>query len=223
MPAAELIKGNRGLAKAQILASIKGIEVVVCSDQNLKQLISNKSLKVIQIGSVILRKTRLLISIKKVGEKMKISQTSTPDDYKFIKKAQSLVLKSDCWWRPTACVFVRNDKIVTTAVSHNPWQTSCQKLSLKPADISLSDGEQISFCDAIHAEKSGIAQAARKGISLDGTSLYVTVCPCEECAKGVIEAGVKRVVFDSDYYDRAGLLLLNKNRIKIAKISKEKK
>jgi dCMP deaminase len=47
-----------------------------------------------------------------------------------------------------------------------------------------------------HAEENAVAHAARTGVSLKGCTVYVTHCPCARCARSLIQAGVKRVVFD---------------------------
>ncbi len=218
----ELTPGSRGLAKAQILASMEGVEAVfACSEQELEQLVAGEFGQVEQFGEVILSKKKLLPPTEVFAEEVEVKQTSDPLDRQFMLEAQRLLSESTCWWRPTACVFVLNEEVIMTGACFTPWQTNCKELPIRPADIFLAPGEKISFCDGIHSEKIGIARAARKGISLDGASLYVTSCPCEECAKEIIEAGIKRVVFDKEYYDRKGLLLLQKSKVQIAKIKNE--
>lgn len=49
-----------------------------------------------------------------------------------------------------------------------------------------------------HAERNAIYYAARKGIALEGSTLYVDWCPCTDCARGVIQAGIERLVIDGD-------------------------
>jgi dCMP deaminase len=72
----------------------------------------------------------------------------------------------------------------------------------------------------IHAESNAIGWAARYGISTEGTTLYTTVSPCINCAKLIITAGIKEVVYKSEY-DRPednGIELLKKAKILITKI-----
>ena len=52
---------------------------------------------------------------------------------------------------------------------------------------------------AVHAEQNVIAMAARKGISLEGATLYVTHFPCDTCFKLVINAGIKEIVYEEMY------------------------
>lgn len=45
-----------------------------------------------------------------------------------------------------------------------------------------------------HAERNAIYNSARRGIALSGTTLYSTLCPCMDCARGIVQSGIKRVV-----------------------------
>lgn len=57
----------------------------------------------------------------------------------------------------------------------------------------------------VHAEMNVLSYCARKGISLEGTTLYCTHSPCNNCLKHLIQAGVREVIFQYDYTDNAGL------------------
>jgi len=67
----------------------------------------------------------------------------------------------------------------------------------------------------IHAEANAILFAAKEGIPLKDTTLYVTLSPCSECSKMIIQSGIKRVVFKELYRDTNGLELMEKCGIKI--------
>ena len=51
-----------------------------------------------------------------------------------------------------------------------------------------------------HAEQNAIVQAAKHGVSIEGATLYCKMTPCLTCAKMLINAGIKRVVAEKDYY-----------------------
>lgn len=61
----------------------------------------------------------------------------------------------------------------------------------------------------VHAEANTIAFAARKGIATEGATLYVTLSPCIDCAKLIINAGIKRVIYWEAYRDQKPLRLLD--------------
>lgn len=62
--------------------------------------------------------------------------------------------------------------------------------------------------EVIHAEVNAIAKAAREGVSTLGSTLYVTLAPCIECSKMLIQAGVEKVVYKEMYRDETGVQLL---------------
>jgi dCMP deaminase len=88
--------------------------------------------------------------------------------------------------------------------------------------MTPGDEEHLDTCPAaspctkaVHAEANGIAYAARKGVSLEGSELHVTISPCLACAMLIVNAGVVRVVFEHDYRDTSGMELLVKAGIRI--------
>ena len=60
----------------------------------------------------------------------------------------------------------------------------------------------------IHAEQNALMFCAKNGIPTDGTTMYVTLSPCATCAKLLVQAGIKRVVFLEYYKDLGGLEFL---------------
>lgn len=62
--------------------------------------------------------------------------------------------------------------------------------------------------NATHAEANALAFAARQGISTDNSVLFVTVAPCDTCSKLLIAAGIRRVYYEEEYRDPAGVELL---------------
>ncbi|AHY25197.1 dCMP deaminase [Pectobacterium bacteriophage PM2] len=54
----------------------------------------------------------------------------------------------------------------------------------------------------IHAELNSILFAARKGVSIEGATLYTTASPCPECTKAISQSGIKKVVY-AEFYDRS--------------------
>lgn len=62
--------------------------------------------------------------------------------------------------------------------------------------------------EVIHAEEACILKAAKEGLSVFGSTVYITHPPCRHCASMLISVGVTRVVYDNTYRDLSGLLLL---------------
>jgi dCMP deaminase len=71
----------------------------------------------------------------------------------------------------------------------------------------------------LHAEANAITKVAKSNNSSEGSTLYVTSSPCMECAKLIIQAGIKRVVFADHYHDAGGLGLLERAGIEVEQIN----
>ncbi len=69
--------------------------------------------------------------------------------------------------------------------------------------------------EVIHAEINAIAKAARQGIPTKNSILYVSISPCIECAKIIIQSGITNVIYEQQYRDVSGIELLKKANVKI--------
>ena len=69
----------------------------------------------------------------------------------------------------------------------------------------------------LHAEANAISKVARSGNSSDGATLYVTDSPCMECSKLIIQAGIRRVVYDREYRILDGIDLLRRAGIQVVR------
>lgn len=67
--------------------------------------------------------------------------------------------------------------------------------------------------EVLHAEANAILKLAKNGISSKDATLYITMSPCFECAKLIIQSGIKRVVYTEEYRIKSGLTLLKKANI----------
>ena len=73
--------------------------------------------------------------------------------------------------------------------------------------------------EVLHAESNAIAKCAKWISSTEGATLYVTLSPCFECAKMIIQAGITRVCYEEEYRDNTGIEFLKKNGIVVNKIT----
>ena len=80
------------------------------------------------------------------------------------------------------------------------------------------DGELHTKAEVLHAESNAITKCAKWGSTTDGATLYVTLSPCMECSKLIIQSGIRRVVYKELYRNGDGLKLLSDLGIKVDKI-----
>jgi len=76
--------------------------------------------------------------------------------------------------------------------------------------IDPETGEYITKPEVIHAELNCVLKAAKEGISVDGSTIYVTLSPCAPCAAMLVQVGIRELVFMESYRDKQGVFdLLN--------------
>jgi dCMP deaminase len=71
---------------------------------------------------------------------------------------------------------------------------------------------------AVHAEANSVYFAARKGVSVEGCTIFCTTEPCVKCAEAIIQSGISKVVYKQEYTDHSGLELLNKASVEVERI-----
>lgn len=72
----------------------------------------------------------------------------------------------------------------------------------------------------LHAEANAITKVAKSNNSSEGSTLYVTMAPCVECSKLIIQSGIERVVYKEDYRNRDGIRLLEMANIQVDRLGK---
>jgi dCMP deaminase len=106
--------------------------------------------------------------------------------------------KSSDWWRQVGSVLVKDGKVIISGYNkHLPTDFS-PYINGDPRN-NFDAGIRIDLCTAIHAEAAMIATAAKNGIKLEGSSVYVTTFPCPTCARLLAEAGIKKVLYSKGY------------------------
>lgn len=175
------------------LEEIKGKEIILVQDEISRNLY-NKYLtgENIEWESVFLRWDKSKILSEKPLENIPISQDGF--DIKMMEEAYKEAEKSSDWWRQIGAVLVKDKEIIIRGNNkdlpsdYTPYQVGEVRDFFKA-------GERQELANTIHAEQKIIAEAAKSGISLQGTSLYVNIFPCPVCAKLIAFSGIKNLYF----------------------------
>lgn len=143
------------------------------------------------------------------------------DEY-FMEIASLVSSRSTCLRRQVGAVFVRDKHIIATGYNGAPRGiTHCLDTGCLREQLGIPSGERHEICRGTHAEQNAIIQAALHGVSTEGATLYCTHQPCILCAKMLINAGVKRVVFQGDYPDGLSLELMTEAELEILQWNKK--
>jgi dCMP deaminase len=115
---------------------------------------------------------------------------------------------SYCERKKVGALIVKEDNVI--AIGYNGT------ISGFPNVCELQDGT--TRPDVLHAESNAIAKCAKSFNSSDGATLYVTLSPCFECAKIIIQSGINNVIYLEKYRNLDGLNLLTKSNINVQQI-----
>lgn len=141
---------------------------------------------------------------------------SSWDEY-FMQIAEIVKTRSTCLRRQVGAVIVKDNHIITTGYNGAPSGLEhCIDLGgCHREKLNIPSGERHELCRALHAEQNAIIQAANIGVSTKDATIYVTLQPCVICAKMIINAGIKKIVFKGKYPDELSLNMLNEAKIEM--------
>ncbi len=123
------------------------------------------------------------------------------DEY-FMQIANTVATRATCDRGRAGCVVVRDRQILVTGYVGSPrGLPHCDDVGHYMKKVIHEDGHVSQHCvRTIHAEQNAITQAARHGIALKDSTIYVRMTPCRTCAMLIINVGIKRVVCEKKYH-----------------------
>jgi len=126
------------------------------------------------------------------------------DEY-FMEVCRSIAKRATCDRGRSGCVIARDNQILVTGYVGSPaGLPHCDEVGHQFKKLQHEDGSVTQHCvRTVHAEQNAICQAARRGIPIDGATLYCRMTPCRTCAMLIINCGIKRVVAERKYHDSA--------------------
>ena len=140
-------------------------------------------------------------------------------DKYFMEKAYEQASKSFCIRSKVGCIIVKNNEIISQGYNNTTGGIEdCTKLGCIRDKLKIPHGEKREVCRAICAEQLAITEAARNGIELDGSTIYVTSRPCYICSKMIVSSGIKEIVYDKEYPDELAINYLKEVGINVRKI-----
>ncbi|UCD91859.1 MAG: dCMP deaminase family protein [Methanobacteriota archaeon] len=143
-----------------------------------------------------------------------------PRDEYYMNIAIDVSKRATCTRRQIGSVVVNGDEIKSTGYNGNPrGLPHCDEIGCIRDEQEIPSGERMEVCTAVHAEQNALLQA---GKGSKGAVLYTTIVPCNTCAKMIINAGIKRVVYLDGYPEKMGLDLLNQANIPVEKLDMER-
>ncbi len=129
-------------------------------------------------------------------------------DQRYIEMADVWARNSYCKRRQVGALLVKDRMIISDGYNGTPsgFENVCE------------DENGVTKPYVLHAEANAISKVAQSGNSSNGATLYVTASPCMECAKLIIQSGIKRVVYRDEYRLTDGIDLLRRAGIEVEKV-----
>jgi dCMP deaminase len=126
-------------------------------------------------------------------------------DQYFIDMMDTVATRATCDRGKSGCIIVKDKRIICTGyVGSPPGLGHCDDVGHLMKQVIDDDGTTRQHCmRTIHAEQNAICQAAKHGISLEGSTLYCKMEPCRVCAMLIISCGIAKVVAKSQYHAAA--------------------
>lgn len=155
----------------------------------------------------------------KVMDETKLERKRPSWDEYFISIAKLVATRSTCLRRQVGAVVVKDKQVLATGYNGAPTGiTHCDQVGCLREELEIPSGQRHEICRALHAEQNAFLQAAKHGVNLSESSLYITVQPCSICAKMIINAGIKKVIIAGDYPDEFALDFLKEAGIEMVVI-----
>lgn len=163
------------------------------------------------------------ILLELASEHYDLHETKKIKKQKWDKRFMDLALMVSSWStcarvdRQVGSVIVKNNRVIATGYNGAPSgimdcveRGYCIREKLK-----IESGTRAEICFSTHAEQNALVQAAKMGIAVDGSTIYVTHRPCVICTKLLINAGIKRIVYAFNYPDEFSVELLKQTGIEL--------
>ena len=205
---------------ASIQKIAKSKSTIIMPDEDVSRTIAEKYFSNCGVifESIFLRwDTQASLTQKEVNPDAVVSEKEF--DRLMIAAAEKEAEKSSDFWRHIGALVVKGGKIILK--THNQLMPTEQTAYIVgDSRGNFHKGDHVELTMALHSEIGLVAEAAKKGISLDGTSMYVTTFPCPPCAKAVAFSGVKKLYYSDGYGMLDGEEVLRAQGVEIIKVKK---
>lgn len=149
-----------------------------------------------------------------------LNKRPTIDEY-FMEMCGVVAKRSTCLRHHFGAIIVKDKMILSTGYNGAPRNMPhCLDIGCLRNEMGIESGTRHEICRAVHAEQNAILQCALHGVSCEGATIYTNGSPCMICGKMILNAGIKRVVYDMDYPDKLSLDMLSQAGVEVVRFKK---
>lgn len=131
----------------------------------------------------------------------------------YMQVAYLTSLRSKCKRLKVGCIIVRNKRIISSGCNGPVDSNTSEYCECIEKEAKCGEHE------SVHAEMNAVAFAARHGLELEGSTIYITHSPCFSCSKLLLQTGIRDIIYWKEYRDTLPIKYLNTHDIKISKFS----
>jgi len=139
----------------------------------------------------------------------------TWDEY-FMEVTRVVARRSTCLRRQVGAIVVKDKRILSTGYNGAPsGLPHCLDVGCLRDQQGIPSGERQELCLGLHAEQNAIIQASHHGTSMEGSTIYITLAPCVTCAKMIINAGIKKVIYSDTYSEQMAMDIFRRAGVEV--------
>ena len=129
-------------------------------------------------------------------------------DKAYLRMAKTWSELSHCSRKQVGAIIVKDGMIISDGFNGTPsgFDNCCEN----------TDGETHWY--VLHAEANAILKVAKSTHNCNGATLYLTLSPCKDCSKLVVQSGINKVVYTKEYKDNSGIAFLNRAGVEVVHI-----
>ena len=122
--------------------------------------------------------------------------------------------------KKVGCLIVKNGAIISDGYNGTPsgFDNNCEEYETWPQDPQLPTIPLKTKPEVLHAESNAITKLAKSTQSSSGATMYITISPCIDCAKLIVQSGISRIVYKEFYRSGEGINFLNRANLEVVKI-----
>jgi dCMP deaminase len=133
-----------------------------------------------------------------------------------MKMAYLVRERSTCLRRAVGAVVVKDNRILSTGYNGAPkGLRHCEDVGCIRVERNIPSGERHELCRGVHAEQNAVIQAAVFGVSIKDATMYGTNHPCSVCARILVNADIKEIVYSEGYADDLAKAIIEESGIEV--------
>lgn len=144
-----------------------------------------------------------------MAQKTVLNQKQLRYDRAYLRMAQEWSQLSHCLRKKVGALIVRNGMIISDGYNGTP----------SGFDNECEDENGLTHWFVLHAEANAMLKVVKSTHSAAGSTLYITLSPCRECSKLILQAGIIRVVYRDRYKDDSGIVFLENSGIEVVQLT----